>query len=351
VTLDLVEHVARRRSPTTFVPLQPRFRRYLGIGNSTGLGMAPFLVSHPTLINNWMMARETAIARVCAVEQPSADEITQLLRLLTRVQLHLQQWNVDDERQMARIHILRDEFDALMIKADATWLQQASPWQRLVDATAVLSVECQELVVALILEPYDYLVDGLSDCMGATTRPQIEPGMPLTQLRQSIQANWSWALQLDFSSDKETQQFWYVSEEKLEPRLGLRHEEAGAELELPLDIARRVQQLHHALTSLSENMSVAEFLMQHAEYRHAVARVQTQARYPYAEIRDNLIGQQCLPIDMLRCKLSFFGASKFDPRSDRWTRITLYQGAPLAEDLLSSDADDWWLPVLDAHSD
>ena len=64
-----------------------------------------------------------------------------------------------------------------------------------------------------------------------------------------------------------------------------------------------------------------------------------------AEIRDNLIGEECLAIDMLRCKLSFFGASKFDPKSDRWTRITLYQGAPLFDDITSADADDWWLPV------
>ena len=50
-----------------------------------------------------------------------------------------------------------------------------------------------------------------------------------------------------------------------------------------------------------------------------------------------------LPIDMLRCKLAFFGASKFDPKSDRWTRITLCQGAPLFDEL--DNADDWWLPV------
>ena len=41
-----------------------------------------------------------------------------------------------------------------------------------------------------------------------------------------------------------------------------------------------------------------------------------------------LIGRDCRPIDMLRFKLAFFGASKFDPRSDRWTRINLFQGAP-----------------------
>ena len=62
-------------------------------------------------------------------------------------------------------------------------------------------------------------------------------------------------------------------------------------------------------------------------------RVQQAPRYPYAEIRDNLIAADTLPIDMLRCKLAFFGASRFDPRSDRWLRIALFQGQPYPDDL------------------
>ena len=75
-------------------------------------------------------------------------------------------------------------------------------------------------------------------------------------------------------------------------------------------------------------------------------RVQLAAEASYSEIRDNLIGADCLPIDMLRCKLAFFGASKFDPRSDRWTRITLFQGAPLSGDPAGETSDNSWLPVL-----
>ena len=56
-------------------------------------------------------------------------------------------------------------------------------------------------------------------------------------------------------------------------------------------------------------------------------------KYAYAEIRDNLLGAELRPIDMLRCKLAMFGARKFDPRSDRWLRITLFQGAPFPDEL------------------
>ena len=51
---------------------------------------------------------------------------------------------------------------------------------------------------------------------------------------------------------------------------------------------------------------------------------------------------------MLRCKLAFFGASKFDPKSDRWTRITLFQGAPIASEFISvnKNYDDWSFATL-----
>ena len=36
-------------------------------------------------------------------------------------------------------------------------------------------------------------------------------------------------------------------------------------------------------------------------------------------------------------ELSFFGALKFDPRSDKWLRICMFQGAPLPSELKNYD--------------
>ncbi len=90
-------------------------------------------------------------------------------------------------------------------------------------------------------------------------------------------------------------------------------------------------------------------MARHPEHRAIALRIQTGAQMPYFEIRDNTIGADLVPVDMLRFKLAFFGASKFDPKSDRWTRITMYQGAPTAQDLQDGFGDDWWLPVLGAR--
>lgn len=333
-THDLAEHVGG-------ASLDRALKRHLGIGNSTGLGMAPFLVSHPELLNNWMMVRETALARVRAVATLDTGQMARLLELADRAAQHLQQWSVPDAEQQARIEQLRVEWADLLPQLPAL-LDQPKPLDQLIRVGQVFSLECQELLVSLVLEPFGDLVDGLCECMGTGPAMPLDPRMDVADLRDAIERDCGWALAVDFSQRAADAQFWYVSEEKMEPRLGLRHEEPGGELESPLDIARQIQALAADLEDATGHLG--GFLCDHPQHRSVARRVQLLASHPYAEIRDNLIGADCKPIDMLRCKLSFFGAAKFDPKSDRWTRITLAQGAPLHDEL--DAADDWWLPVF-----
>ena len=334
-THDLAEHVGGGNT------LAPHLKRHLGIGNSTGLGMAPFLVSHPRLLDSWMQVRETAIARIAAL--PSLDETqqVQIKTLAERAGRHLLEWNVPDEIAAARIVQLRSDWPKVQAILAET-LGGANPIATALDASETWFEDTQELLIALLLEPFGDLIDGLTECMANPNVAQIDAAMSVADLRDLVARDWDWACALDYTCEKATAQFWYVSEAKQEPRLGMRYEEEGAELESPLDIARHVSKLRDGL--VGEEGIVAELLMKRPELRFAVRRVQTLAIAPYGEIRDNMICETCLPIDMLRCKLSFFGAAKFDPKSDRWTRITLCQGAPLSDEL--ARADDWWLPCF-----
>ncbi|MGC1503966.1 MAG: hypothetical protein WA782_07460 [Sulfitobacter sp.] len=332
-THDLVEHVGQG-------VLDVGLKRHLGIGNSTGLGMAPFLVNHPVLLNNWMIARETALARVRAVDVVTQAQQSRLRALAIRAAQHLAEWTVPDAEHQSRINRLRKDWDALRQTFDFSVPNALDAVMRSVSRN---SADIQELTAAMLIEPFGDLVDGLADCMADPTDGYALPVRDTGALREAIEKDFAWALIPDYADPESCGQFWYVSEAKHEPRLGLRFHEAGADLESPLDIGRRIKALYADLPAASTKVSaLLETLPGHAL---AVARVQTSLSRPYAEIRDNLIATTCLPIDMLRCKLSFFGASKFDPKSDRWTRITLCQGAPLADDL-AADPDDWWLPVF-----
>jgi hypothetical protein len=334
-THDLAEHVGGG-------PIARDLKRHLGIGNATGLGMAPFLVAHPLLLDAWMQVRETALARARAVPALSPLQVDRIYGLVERAAAHLAEWQVADPVAAERLNVQRSEWPEVAAAMTPEAMLDLAPIDRLMTLAGKWSVETQELLAALLIEPFGDLVDGLAACMAQPFRQRIDPVMDCAEVAALVARDWAFATAPDYAAREHCARFWYVSEEKLEPRLGDRHAEPGADLESPLDVARRVQAMARDLAGWAG--PVAGFLARHPEHRFAVRRVQGLVRHPYGEIRDNLIGADCLPIDMLRCKLAFFGAAKFDPKSDRWTRITLAQGAPLADEL--DREPDWWMPAL-----
>ena len=202
--------------------------------------------------------------------------------------------------------------------------------------------------MSLLFEPYGALVDGLADCMSAdeTAPYRIDGRMRCATALDLLQRDYGWTDSIDFDSPDPQARVWYVSEEKLEPRLGERFEEPLEPYEQPLSPGRDAARMKDDLARFDAEKSLGEFLLAHPEHRHIARRIQLASPLAYAEIRDNTIDATMVPVDLLRCKLSFFGATKFDPRSDRWLRITMYQGAPFPDELHSCDPDDMVYPEL-----
>ena len=336
-SLDLVEHIAAARGGAEAVAIDPDLRRHIGVGNSTGLGMAPFVINHPALLNNWMMAREEAIARVRSLPGAELKAIAEFKREFERARDNVAHWHSQHPIQIEKLANLRADFEQMDGYIATHTLAGDHPWNQFYRwAEEHLTLEGQEQLVSLLLEPYGDLVDGLTQCMDADEHLSffIDGAMPLAELHEILESRCQWALKVDYDEPANRARFWYTSAEKLEPRVGERYDEPGAEYELPLAVGYDIKRLHGALLDAEQGASSAEFLLAHPEHRHTLRRVQNLATHPYAEIQDNLIAADMLPIDILRCKLSFFGATKFDPRSDRWVRICMYQDAPFPHEWL-----------------
>lgn len=339
-TLDLAEHCARARGGGAAATLPFALRRRIGVGNSTGLGMAPFLVRHPTLLDAWIRARETALARVRALPAMSGEEHEGLLAAIDRAQGIADSWATIDAVQRARIAGLRE--DLARLRTVAAGLDPSNrPGERLYGfAAAALGMEARECAAALLIEPFGPLVDDLADTMAADEDAfwRLDGSVSAAGLLERLAQYYGWIDAIDFSDPGSVARFWYVSADKLEPRLGERGEEAGAELEQPLAIARDVARLRDDLKGLPPGRSVSEIVLERPDWRHLVQRVLLARRHPYGEVRDNLLAATLRPIDLLRCKLAFFGADQFDPRSDRWLRISMFRGAPFPEELAAEGA-------------
>jgi len=350
--IDLVQHMAHCRAAergATAATLEPAIARSIGIGNSTGLGMAPFLLNHPVLFHNWIAARETALSRVRSIAQATPDEVSRFRTLFDRARILVDMWHSDHPVQVAKLSALHNDTNLIASYLQRISLSAPYAWDALYNwAEETLSLEGQEWIVSLMLEPYGTLVDDLAQTMSAdnTATFRIAGAMRIEDLRTLLRHIYAWAIDIDWTDPANRARAWYVSEEKLEPRLGERFEEPIEEYEQPLAPGRDAAALHAALRHWPDDAPVAEFLLRHPEHRHIVRRTQIVGRAPYAEIRDNTISGAVMPIDMLRCKLAFFGATQFDPRSDRWVRICMYRNAPLPKDLSRDTADLWVYPDL-----
>ncbi|NKB26330.1 MAG: hypothetical protein GKR99_01695 [Rhodobacteraceae bacterium] len=341
----LAEHLARVRGGEKAVAMSATLARRLGIGNSTGLGMVPYLVNHPALLNNWIAARETALARVRALPGDESS-FREFAELVARAQANAAEWHSDHPLQKEKLADLRPDLDALAAHLKASPLTGLTPWDDLYQwGEGQLSCEGQEQLVSLMLEPHGAIVDDLADGMSLrSAAPRIDGAASVAATRRALEQVYGWALKTDWMARDEQARVWYVSAEKLEPRLGERFEEPIADYEQPLAPGRDAAVLYGALADWPDDAPIADLLLARPEHRHMVRRIQIAQTAPYGEIRDNTISATVLPIDMLRCKLSFFGAGHFDPRSDRWVRINMFQNAPYPGELAAEEADDWTYP-------
>ncbi len=340
-TFDQVNHVAHHKNPSKSVVLDRKICKNLGIGNSTGLGMAPFIVNHPTLLNNWVMSREIALKKIREIKIVKKKDSVLFIDCLKKSLTNITSWNTDSEYQQIKIKNLLKDIKKFIHFIDNNFdFENKYPFNQIYLWLEKKSCEeCIEYVVSIMMEPYNEITNPLVSQMSSEEDKYftIPTSRTIKDLINIIEKKYSNILKINFEKKQNTQNFWFISKNKEEPRLADRFEEGGSELEQPLAIARDVKKLHKKLLDTKNNSTVAEFLSKNSELRHIVRRVFIVEKFPYSEIQDNTIGKNIMPIDMLRLKLSFFGALKFDPRSDKWLRICMFQGAPLPDELKNYD--------------
>ena len=206
-----------------------------------------------------------------------------------------------------------------------------------------LNEECIEYTVSMMMEPYSEIVKPYIKEMSSDEEKyfNIPTDRTISDLRNILENKYKEIIKIDFSKKENNQNFWFISKNKEEPRIANRYEEQGHELEQPLAIARDIKKLYERISNQKNSLRIGRFLIENNDLRHVVRRAFISEKFPYSEIQDNTIGSNLMPIDMLRLKLSFFGAVKFDPKSDKWLRICMFQGAPLPNELKKFN--DYWV--------
>ena len=343
-TFDQVNHISKHKNPDNAVTLDKKICKNLGIGNSTGLGMAPFIVNHPTLLNNWILSREKALKKIREIKKVKSADSKLFKECVKNSIKNITSWNTESEYQLGKIKLLlKDVEKFLMFLENDFSFNEDYPFNRIyLWLENETCEECTEYVVSIMMEPFNGIIDPLIKEMSSDEEKHfnIPTNRTVDELIKILETNYSNIINIDFKKKENNKKFWFISKNKEEPRLADRFDEQGAELEQPLAIARDIKKLYQKLKITEKNICIANFLINNSDLRHVVRRAFIIEKFPYSEIQDNTISEKIIPIDMLRLKLSFFGALKFDPRSDKWLRICMFQGAPLPKELKNFD-DQW----------
>ena len=341
-TFDIVNHVAFSRAPNTAVKLDDNIARNLGIGNSTGLGMAPFIVNHPALLNQWIMAKEKALLSIRSLKSINNQEKKVFKSYLSIIIENIKFWKTDNEYQVQKNSQLVKDLDKFQKYFDNLSINNFF-WNTVYEwVEKNTHAECCEFIVSLMMEVYPEIVEPFSYEMSIDEDDyfDIDTSRSIKDICELIEKQYTWLININFDEKDNIFNFWYYSKNKQEPRMSDRFSEDGSDLELPLAIARDINHLYKNLKSMKPKSDLGSYLLKNQEFRHVLRRVLICEKLPYSEIQDNTISKTLIPVDMLRLKLSFFGATRFDPRSDRWVRITMYQGAPLMKEIVGSK-DTW----------
>ena len=237
-SLDWVHYLAEQQGGEQAISLHRGLQRYLGVGNATGLGMAPYLINHPSIVDQWMTTREHALAEVLASQTDTAL-IEPLRTLVKKAICHLEQVVTINETQQelnkAAVDDLKETEQSL-----ETSVSQCDTWSQLVEQSKQMSMEAQEILISCLMELYPELVDAHQEQMNCSETLSLPSGKKIQDLLVVLEEKYRWAITTDFTKAENNYWFWYRSQDKEEPRLGVRGEELGEERELPLDIGLKL---------------------------------------------------------------------------------------------------------------
>jgi hypothetical protein len=351
LSYDVAEHCARVKNPQTATNLTGDWRRYLGLGNATGLGMVPYVINHPRILDAWIRLRELPLAAMLQREVTASDpEVERVRELLARAIRYLEEQHetrpapyLAGPELAGQLRPLVEQIEAFRNSGESAERPRQRLWHTLHETARKIGPECRGVVASVLTELTDEFDEIIDLGLRCDERPRWNPRMRCGELLAELEGRYRWVKEFDFDRDEEAANFWFSSANSEEPRRARRSIDPGEDVQHGVGIAKMVSSLWADLQAAHPDTTIAEFLLEHPSHRGTVTRVQSNADLDYAEVRANLLSSTFLPLHLQRLQLAVYGMENFNPQSTDWLRVTLLSGAPRIADLAAGCADDDWM--------
>ncbi len=343
VSLDIAEHCAAARGPGA-ARLDEHWRRFFGLGNATGLGLVPYVIRHPRILDAWVALRELPLAHALGRELDGEDE-ERLAELLDRARRRFAEQTALPTAPYPTCPEIADGLepviDLLERVRDGVVPRTAPLGRMLHDAAAHEGLEVRQVVDSLLVELDDSLDDDVERLLHCDEHLAAPLAGTCGALRETIDRDYAWVRRYDLTDPDQTALFWFYSANNMEPRRHRRGLDPGEEVQMGVDIPRLVQELDADLRRVAATMAIGDFLVAHPWHRAAVERVAGLESTVYGESHGNALARDYVPLHLQRFQLAVYGMDNFCPQSTDWVRVTLFGGAPRASDVAAGIDDDW----------
>ncbi|MFJ4839018.1 hypothetical protein [Streptomyces sp. NPDC088746] len=351
LSADLVEALAARRSETA-VALDPQVRRFLGVGNSSALGLVLWVGNHPVLVDRWISLREQALAHARGLAAaPGSGVADSLVALLERAAVY-QSEDVNEytcftpaERIVADLRRVLAAIPGRAAEAEAEG--RVPTVAELVDGVEGVCDEAAEVVNSVLTELDPAESDRLAAGLTVNETFRRDGSTAAGELRALLADRYAWALAVDRTAPGAVANTWYKSRSAEEPRCGATAELPEGTVDLTVDIPGMVQHLDGVLAAEDPALPVGRLLARRPDLRGAVERLQSLAGHPYAVPHTNIRDASFVPARIIRlANAALYGLERTKDYLGRDLRGVIFQGAPTAADLEGAGTGPWFWPAV-----
>ncbi len=337
LSYDVIEHCALIKGGDKAVGFDEEWRRYFGLGNATGLGLVPYAMKHPRVVNAWIMIRELALADVRAMPG-SPPRVAALRAWIERTRQHFASASTDDAGPFLSPREIEAVASDVSFALDACTSDR--PFDELYRWAEQQDAECMELVVSLLIELHEADDAEIDRLLVADETSVVDVPDTVAEALALLRQRFDWLGDLGLDGPAADHFWWVLSDNNEEPRRVPRRALTPEGRDLTVDVALRMRRYEIALEAFAAGGEPIEaFHVQHPEHRFAHHRLITSDRR-YGEPRDNVCDRDHLPLQLQRFQLAMYGMDNFKPKSTDWLRVTLFQGAPRLADLADGIARD-----------
>ena len=338
VSIDIAEHCAAARSALA-VPFDADWRRFFGLGNATGLGLVPYVIRHPRVLDAWVALRELPLAR--ALDRGLDEgELERFRALLERARARFAEQTALATAPYPTCPELAVGL-AAVLEADEAGAAGPEAARRLHERAAREGIEVRQVVDSLLVELDDALDEDVERLLHVDDELHADLAATCGALRERVERDYAWALAIDLADPDANAMFWFYSANNMEPRRHRAGIDPGEDVQMAVGIPQLVQELAAELAEVDPALPVGALLVERPWLRAAVERVDGLADVPYGESHGNALAGSYVPLDLQRFQLAVYGMDNFCPQSTDWVRVTLFGGAPRADEIAAGVDDDW----------